>query len=100
MTNYTIQIDVDDRDNMTYIPSMLRVTEGDTVQWCCPSGAFAVMFKDGSPFTKGMDTFSCQGTPSNPMTVANVKGQFHYAVAVFDERRVHLDAGCPMILAN
>jgi plastocyanin len=98
--NHTIQIDVDPRGSMTYTPSMLRVAAGDTVQWCSPSGPFAIILKDTSPFTEGMDAYSCAGTPSGPLTVADAKGQFHYAVAVFDGTRIHMDAGCPMILAN
>ena len=100
MTPHTIQIDVDACGNMTYTPSMLRVAPGDTVQWICPLGPFAIMLKEASPFTKGMDAFACAGTRSNPLTVDNIKGQFHYAVAVYDGTRVHIDAGCPMILAN
>jgi plastocyanin len=98
--NHTIQIEVDTRGSMTYTPSMLRVAAGDTVQWCSPSGPFAIMLKDTSPFTEGMDAYSCAGTPSEPLTVANVKGQFHYAVAVFDGSRVHLEAGCPVLVVN
>jgi plastocyanin len=100
MTKHTIQIDVDDHNNMTYTPSMLRVAAGDTVQWVCRLGPFAVMLKDKSPFNEGMDTHACGGTLSEPMWVADVKGEFHYAVAVYDGSRVHMDAGCPMILAN
>jgi hypothetical protein len=100
MMNHTIQIDVDARGNMTYTPSMLRMEAGDTVQWICPLGPFAIMLKDTSPFKEGMDAYACAGTPSSPMCVADAKGQFHYAVAVYDGSRVHMDAGCPMLLAN
>jgi plastocyanin len=98
--NCTIQIDVDAKGNMTYTPSMLRVEPGDTVQWICSSGPFTVMFKDASPFQKGMEAFAHGGTLSNALTVANVKGHFHYAVAVFHASRVHMDAGCPVLLVN
>jgi plastocyanin len=100
--DHTIQIEVfDGRGSMTYTPSMLRVAPDDTVTWCCPSGHFAIMFKDGSPFTEGMDAFSSRETPSSPKRVAKgIKGQFHYAVAIFDGSRIFMDAGCPMILVN
>jgi len=98
---HIIRIDVDDCGNMTYTPSMLRVAAGDTVQWRCPLGPFAIMFKETSPFKEGMDAFARDaGTLSSPRYVADTKGQFHYAVAVYDGSRVHMDAGCPMILAN
>jgi len=99
--NHIIGIDIDGRGSMAVTPSMLRVDAGDTVQWCCPSGPFTIMLKEGTPFIKGMDAFSCQGTPSSPLTVAqNVKGTYHYAVAVYDGSRLYMDAGCPMLLAN
>ena len=98
--NHTIQIHVDARGSMTYAPSMLRVKAGDTVQWCSPSGPFAIILKDASPFIDGMDAYSCAGRPSEPLTVADVKGQFHYAVAVFDGVRIHLEAGCPVLVVN
>jgi plastocyanin len=98
--NHTVQIEVDPRGSMTYTPSMLRVAANDTVQWLCPSGSFAVMFKETSPFKEGMDAFSCKGEASRPLIVDHVKGQFHYAVAVFDGSRVHIEAGCPVLVAN
>ena len=100
MKKHTIRIDVEDCGHMTYTPSMLRVEAGDTVQWICPLGPFAVMLKEKTPFKEGMGAHACGGTLSNPMCVADIKGEFHYAVAVYDGSRVHMDAGCPMILAN
>jgi plastocyanin len=100
MNKYIIEIHVDEDGNMTYKPSMQRVTADDTVQWVCPEASFTVMFKEKSPFREGMDTHSCAGKLSDPLTVDRVKGQFHYAVAVFNGSRVFMDAGCPVLLAN
>jgi plastocyanin len=100
MAAYTIKIKVNSKGNMTYDPSMLRVAAGDTVQWRCPKGSFAVMFKEKSPFTHGMDTRASAGKLSPPLTVDKVKGHYHYAVAIFNGTDVFMDAGCPVLLAN
>src|SRR5580704_4798555 len=96
----TIKIEVDDQGNFTYYPSMLRVSAGDTIQWECPQHPFAILFKSTTPFLEGMDAHGQAGQLSEPRTVADVKGHFSYAVAVFAFGQVRLDCSCPGLLAN
>jgi hypothetical protein len=98
--NHMIRIEFDPKGNFTYVPSLLRVEATDTVQWRCLTAPFTIMFKNTTPFVEGMEAYAQAGVPSTPLTVADVKGHFHYAVAVFDGTRVLLDAGCPGLVAN
>lgn len=105
--NYIVTIAVDPPDlwpsgtpegascgNFVYSPALVRVSPGDTITWTC-NHHFALTFKEGTP----VDEVELTGTGSGPYstgprTVRDVKGQFHYAVAVWDGSRVHLDAAC------
>lgn len=99
---HIIRIDVDRAGNFTYYPALQRVTAttGDTVQWICPNGPFAILFRTRSPFVEGMEAHANAGIPSDPLTVANVKGQYHYATAVYNGDRVFMDSDCAGLLAN
>ncbi len=99
--NYTITIEIEPNGNFTYGPAVLRVCPGDTVQWICPMGDFAVMFQSSSPFEKGMEGYAPLGYTSSPMVVAqHSKGQFKYAVSVHMGGRVYMDCSCPVLVAN
>ena len=98
--NHLIRIEFDTQGNFTYTPSLLRVAATDPVQWHCLTAPFTIMFKNTTRFVDGMEAYAPPSVPSSPLIVANVKGQYHYAVAVFDGARVLLDAGCPGLVAN
>jgi plastocyanin len=111
--NYTVTIAVDPDSlwpsgkpagascgNFVYSPALIRVSAGDTITWTC-NHPFALTFKEGTP----VDEVQLTGTGSGPYstgarTVADVKGQYHYAVAVWDGSQVHLDASCAVASVN
>jgi hypothetical protein len=97
---HIIRIEVDTTGNFTYLPALQRVQFGDTVSWVCPLHPFAILFRTRSPFVEGMEASANAGIPSNPLTVANVKGQYHYAIAVYNGSRVFMDSDCAGLLAN
>jgi plastocyanin len=104
--------------NFTYSPSTIRVSPGDTVQWTSPDGPFVVMFTEGTPIANTqlappglvIDAHSVVSGPPAWSTLtftvpAGALGHFHYAVALAllssaGQATVHIDAGCPEILAN
>ncbi len=108
--NYTVTIEVDppelwpgapppgaSRGNFVYKPGLLRVSAGDTIEWKC-SMPFALTFKEGTPVDQvELDGGGCT-TGAHP--VGEVKGQFHYAVAVWDGTCVHIDASCAVVSVN
>jgi hypothetical protein len=102
--------------NFTYTPSTIRVSPGDTVTWTSTDGPFVVMFTQGTPIAISgagavIDAHSgSSGTPpwSTPSFLVSpgALGHFHYAVALAllgsaaAGATVHIDAGCPVIIAN
>ena len=108
--------------NFTYSPSTIRVSPGDTVQWTSPSGPFVVMFTERTPIANVssagppgpvIDAHSSVSgppwsTPPPPLAFTvppGTIGHFHYAVALAllssaGQASVHIDAGCPEILAG
>jgi len=98
--NFLIDISVDPHGNFHYSQALLHVRMGDNVSWKCTSGFFSLQFSGGSPMN-GMETFAPPSANSPLMTVTtSASGMFKYAVAVFDGTRVHLDAACPVLVAN
>ena len=121
MAAYTITIAVtvlsSNEVSFTYSPSTLRVAprDGDTVQWTSTDGPFVIMFTQNTPIASaaGGLVIDAHSTPTGPLfatqifTVpAGTIGHFHYAVALAllssagPGAMVHIDAGCPEIIAN
>jgi hypothetical protein len=105
--------------NFTYSPSTIRVSPGDTVQWTSPDGPFVVMFTAGTPIANSFSAgppgpvIDAHSVTSGPpawstqifMVTPGSLGHFHYAVALAllgssQQAIVHIDAGCPEIVAN
>jgi len=112
MIHYTVNIAVDPPGlvpqggsvgNFIYTPALLRVEAGDQVTWTC-SSAFVLVFKEGTPLDQvQLVGCACQGTSgfsTGIHTVQQVRGQFHYAVAVWDGQRVLMDAACAGLSVN
>jgi len=83
--------------NFVFEPSLLRVRANDVITWKC-THPFALTFKEGTP-VDDMELFGDSGS-SGPHTVLNVKGNFHYAVAVWTGSRIFMDASCASISVN
>jgi hypothetical protein len=104
-------------ESFTYSPSTLRVAPGDTVRWESLNGPFVIMFTLNTPIKTsgpaGGLVIDAHSTPAGPpwttpifSVPAGTLGHFHYAVAlallssVGQAATVHIDAGCPEIIAN
>lgn len=109
MANHQIDIHIDvdsyGNANFCYSPALMRVypSDGDTVNWTCSQGPFAVVFREGTP----CDRMSAHGTErddawaSRPLaTRPDARGAFHYCVAVSFRGAVYIDASCPVLVAN
>ena len=102
--------------NFTYSPSTIRVSPGDTVTWTSTDGPFVVMFTQGTPIAipgagPVIDAHSgSSGTPpwstQSFLVSPGALGHFHYVVGLAllgstsAGATVHIDAGCPEIVAN
>jgi hypothetical protein len=110
MINYIVNIAVDPPGvipsggsvgNFVYTPALLRVLPGDTIQWTCDH-PFVLSFKGSTP----VDQVECVGLPdgltwaTDQYPVSHVRGQYHYAVALWDGVRLFLDADCGGVSVN
>ena len=100
-----ITIKVNEHGDFTYDPSVKHVKPGETITWTSTQGPFAICFKDRTPFDH-LNHHAIRGAESNswavssrPMRVTK-SGHFHYAVAIYADGKVFLDAGCPEIIVN
>jgi hypothetical protein len=94
--------------NFVYTPALLRVEAGDKVAWTCGS-PFTLVFKERTPidhvevFSKAVyrtgETIPA-GYCTDTFPVNDVKGHFHYAVGVYQNGLVFLDASCPDFSVN
>ena len=99
-----ITIKVNEEGEFTYEPSVKRLREGQPITWACSQGPFCISFQQGTPFDS-MDFHGDEGpdgwtATSSEADVAGEAGHFHYAVAIFWQGRVYMDAGCPEIIVN
>ncbi|SPE43598.1 hypothetical protein SBA3_990004 [Candidatus Sulfopaludibacter sp. SbA3] len=110
MIFYTIHIELDPPGlvptggsfgNIVYRPALLRVQAGDMVRWTCQH-PFVVVFKDQTPFEAvEINSQLISGvSETGSYTIQNVKGQFHYAVAIWNGTNVFADVACPRISVN
>jgi plastocyanin len=98
-----ILIKVIDDGDFHYQPSVKNVKLGQSVTWTCAQGPFSISFKDRTPFGRtNLHATKPEGSDSWYVTSAPAKtselGHFHYAVAIFTNDRVYLDAGCPEVI--
>jgi len=124
MTSYTINIAVDppglvysgtpSTGNFVYTPALLHVETGDQVTWSCLT-PFALVFKEGTPINQVQVAGNVPvWETGNPIPIGyatatypirnDAKGQFHYAVAVYQGSvgfgSVFMDAGCADVSVN
>ena len=111
-TAYPITIEVDPPGlvpsggsvgNFVYKPALLRVEDGDTITWHCQY-PFTLVFKAGTPIDQMEvwgNAITGGGFSSDLYTVSDdVKGMFHYAVAVWKDGRVLMDVACAGLSVN
>lgn len=97
---HTISISLDpSTGSFTYSPSTVRATATDTIQWQSAM-PFALMFLDQTPIGQ-MEVCGPPPLGFPPFQIdGQAEGHYHYAVAVWDGARVHIDSGCPDIIIN
>jgi hypothetical protein len=83
--------------NFVFRPALLRVRANDTITWKC-AHPFTIYFKGTTP-VDDMEIFGDTGS-TLPAKVQDVKGHFHYAVAVWTGARIFMDASCAGISVN
>jgi len=111
MIEYTITIAIDpagivpqggSTGNFVYTPALLRVQPGDRIKWQS-AVPFVVTFKGRTP-VESMEVvgkaMSADFASDFACVQENARGNYHYAVAVFDGSRVFMDADCPHISVN
>jgi len=98
----TVEIGVDECDNITYHPSVLHVSVGQKVKWVARAGHFALTFKRGFPFSKVRfhSTQAEGGFETEPTSVVGPVGIHHYQSAIFTGNKVVITAGCPEIIVD
>ena len=113
--DHLITISLDANGDFTHSPSAVHALSGENVYW----GSiypFTIQFQDESPLVapvsssvtissetgltaEGLGTALPCGTPPAPVD-DEAKGNYHYAVALWDGYKVRIDAGCPVIICN
>ena len=76
--------------HFTYVPTLLRVKQGDTVEFRS-HGSFEVMFKKQSP---GDKLFLTDHDPILTIDKEAEYAVYHYAAAIQDGQHVFLDSAC------
>jgi hypothetical protein len=87
--NHTVKLIVQD-GNFTYLPTMLRVKEGETVEFQS-DGPFEIMFKERTP---GDKLFLSERDPILTINEDAEYAVYHYAAATHDGVHVFLDSAC------
>ena len=82
---------------LQYHPAVLHVVHGDSIAWSCGSGAFVIQFTGISPL-EGAE-FRPHDPPL-PVRMEAASGTYPYAVAVYADGIVYVDAACPIIIVD
>jgi hypothetical protein len=88
--NHTVTLSVDEHGNFTFAPTLLRVDQGESIQFNC-AGSFEVMFKERSP---GNRLYLWEGDSILTIDPDAEYAVYHYAAAIKKGDRVFLDAAC------
>jgi plastocyanin len=96
---YTVTIQADANGNMTYMPALLRANPGDTVEWRCADGDFALSFNTRSPFQRAYFQGLGNNEPTPQQQIAtDASGSYHYDVVVRrNDGKIWSDSGSPEI---
>ncbi len=84
--------------HLIYEPSVLRAHLGDSIRWMCESGPFVIQFLRSTPLGRVHIHSSGNEIAPIPVPPGAPKGRHPYAVAVYSEGAVYIDAGCPEII--
>ena len=100
MPNMLIEIDVS-TGVFRYQKKFVHVKQGDTIDWTCNQGPFAIQFIGRSPFDGASFQFRQGRTQPSQTVRQNAQAELsRYAVAVYANDRVYLDAECPAIIID
>ena len=86
--------------HLVYVPAVLHAHAGDSITWVCESGPSVIQFLRGGPL--GRVHYHSDGHRIGPVPVptAAPHGAHRYAVAVFSDGAVCIDAECPEIIID
>src|SRR5215468_5284423 len=84
--------------NFTYLPAVYHAKANSSITWIA-NGNWAAQFYNGTPLKEGTSLSASKGVELKT-TVTDVKGVYHFAVAVEIGGEVFLDAGCPTIIID
>jgi plastocyanin len=94
----TIEIIPGAKGDLSYTPALLHASRGNTIEWTCGnSRPLAIQFTRTSPLIRA--EFH-SGDPDLKVRPDAKPGAYRYAVAVFADGKVYLDAACPAIIID
>ena len=100
MQNISIVID-ENTGAIQYQKKFVHVKRGETIDWTCNQGPFAIQFIGQSPFDSTNFQFKQGRTQPSQIVRQNAQdGLYRYGVAVYANDRVYLDAECPAIIID
>jgi hypothetical protein len=86
--------------HITYGPSQLHAHRGDRVQWECVNGPFVLQFLGSPPLGKVHVHSQGNAIPPIQVPAAAISGTYRFAVAVYSDGVVYIDAECPEIIID
>ena len=100
MANRSIEIEVN-AGAIEYSKKFIHVKQGDTLDWTCNQGPFAIQFIGKSPFRRANFKFKKgRAQPSKTVRQNAEADLYRYAVAIYANEQVYLDAECPAIIID
>lgn len=100
MPNMSIEIDVS-TGAIEYRKKFVHVKQGDTIEWTCDQGPFAIQFIGRSPFDSANFQFKQGRNQPRQAVRQNAHADlYRYAVAVYANGPLYLDAECPAIIID
>lgn len=94
----TVRIEVRN-ETINYYPHKCHARRGDIIAWKCADGPFAIQFFGVSP----IDTVEAQSENNEvnkPVRQEIQVASYPYALAVYANNKVYLDASCPAIIID
>ncbi len=90
METHRVEISVQNGD-FKYTPESVRVFPGDTIEWVCGAGPFAVHLGWGTPCSKGRVRGDTNAKVSTSVRTNATNGQYKYMVAVSVNGQIYTD---------
>jgi hypothetical protein len=90
--------------DFTYSPSVKRVRVGQALIWTSTQGPFTISFLSQTPFAE-LDFHAERDGDGWSVRTGRIledfaPGHFHYAVGIFVDGKVLMDASCPEIIVS